>query len=219
MSLNPELIPIKKDGETIRKTILTNLIKIFSERGYIKKSVEKNIQNISKNKDDDSYTIILDNPLKCKSDDADYITKFDGSIVMIKIIHQKVQGIAKIQAVKDYLISYKYNHKIFIFDSISEKAKSLLTANFHTEVFNEPFLMINILEHIDSPTYELLNEDEIKDILESYIIKKRDIPKILTNDPIVEYFNLKRGDIIRVIRPSEQSGKSITYRIVAKGAS
>jgi len=219
MSLNPELIPIKKDADVIRKTVLTNLIKIFIARQHIDKSIEKNMQNILKIRDDDSYTITLDNPIKCKSDDDDYKKKFDGSIIMVKIIHQKVQGIAKIPSVKEYLTSYKYNHKIFIFDSISDKAKSLLTDNTHTEVFNEPFLMINILDHIDSPKYEILNDDEIKEVLESYIIKKRDIPKILTTDPIVDYFNLKRGDIIRVIRPSEQSGKSIAYRIVAKGTS
>ena len=217
MSLNPELIPVKKDAEIIRKTILSNIIKIFVERKNINKSFDKNIQYITKNRDDDSYTITLDEPIKCKSDDNDYKKKFDGSAVMIKIIHQKVQGIAKIPAVKDYLTSYKYNHKIFIFDSISEKAKEMLTINNHTEVFNEAFLMINILDHIDSPKYELLNEDEIKEILESYIIKKKDIPKILTSDPIVNYFNLKRGDIIRIIRPSEQSGKNIAYRIVANG--
>jgi DNA-directed RNA polymerase subunit H (RpoH/RPB5) len=217
MSLNPELIPVKKDAEIIRKTILTNIIKIFVERKNINKSFDKNIQYIAKNRDDDSYTITLDEPIKCKSDDNEYKKKFDGSNVMIKIIHQKVQGIAKIPTVKDYLTSYKYNHKIFIFDSISEKAKDMLTNNNHTEVFNEAFLMINILEHIDSPKYELLNEDEIKEILDSYIIKKKDIPKILTSDPIVKYFNLRRGDIIRIIRPSEQSGKNIAYRIVANG--
>ena len=219
MSLNPELIPVKKDGETIRKTILTNLIKMFYERKYITKSLEKNLQNILKIKDDDSYTINLDTPIACKSDDEQTKQKFDGNIVMVKIIHQKVLGIAKIPAVKDYMSSYKYMHKVFIFDSISDKAKSLLTDNTNTEVFNEAFLMINILDHIDSPKYELLNDNEIKEVLESYIIKKRDIPKILTSDPIVDYFNLKRGDIIRIIRPSEQSGKSVAYRIVAKGSS
>ena len=219
MSLNPELIPVKKDGETIRKTILTTLIKMFTERGYIKKSLEKNLSNIEKIKDDDSYTITLDVNLECKHDDADYKKKFDGSIVMIKIIHQKVQGIAKIPAVKDYLTSYKYNHKIFVFDSISEKAKSTLSENPHTEVFNEPFLMINLVDHIDSPKYEVLTEDEAKEVLDSYIFKKKEIPKILTSDPVVDYFNLKRGDIIRVIRPSEQSGKNVAYRIVAKGSS
>jgi DNA-directed RNA polymerase subunit H (RpoH/RPB5) len=41
--------------------------------------------------------------------------------------------------------------------------------------------------------------------------------KILTTDPVVSYFNLKRGDVLRIIRFSEQSGRSIAYRIVAKG--
>lgn len=218
MSLNPELIPVKKDAETIRKTVLTTIIKMFVERRYINKSFEKNIKNIEKIKDDDSYSITLDTNLECKHDDAEYKKKFDGSIIMIKIIHQKVQGITKIPAVKEYLTSYKYNHKIFIFDSISEKAKQTLCENPHTEVFNEPFLMINLVEHIDSPKYEVLSENESKEVLESYIIKKKEMPKLLTSDPVVDYFNLKRGDIIRVIRPSEQSGINIAYRIVAKGS-
>jgi DNA-directed RNA polymerase I, II, and III subunit RPABC1 len=78
--------------------------------------------------------------------------------------------------------------------------------------------MINLVEHIDSPKYEVLTENESKEVLESYIIKKKEMPKLLTSDPVVDYFNLKRGDIIRVIRPSEQSGKNVAYRIVAKGS-
>ena len=218
MSLNPELIPIKKDAETIRKNVLTNLIKIFVERKNIKKSFDKNILNIEKIRDDDVYTITLDNEIICKNDDDEYKKKFNGNNIMVKIIHQKVQGIAKIPAIKEFLNTYKYNHKIFIFDSISEKAKSSLCENPQTEVFNESFLMINLVDHVDSPKYEILTEDEIKEVMESYILKKKEIPKILTSDPIVEYFNLKRGDIIRVIRPSEQSGKNIIYRIVAKSS-
>ena len=37
MSLNPQLIPVRKDPEIIRNEVLTNLAKMFSERGYIKK--------------------------------------------------------------------------------------------------------------------------------------------------------------------------------------
>ena len=43
MSLNPELIPIKKDSEVIRKTVLTNIIKMFNARGYITTSLNKNL--------------------------------------------------------------------------------------------------------------------------------------------------------------------------------
>ena len=218
MSLNPALIPVKKDLETIRKTVLTNLVKMFVERNYIKKSLDKNLSNIEKNKDDDIYTITLDQNIKPNNDDKVYKEKFDGSIVVIKIIHQKVQGIAKIPAVKEFINSYKYNHKIFIFDSISDKAKLSLTDLPNTEAFNETFLMINLIDYIDSPKYEVLTEEETKEMLESYILKKKEMMKILTTDPVVDYFNIKRGDIIRIIRPSEQSGKSIAYRIVAKGS-
>ena len=152
------------------------------------------------------------------NDDKVYKEKFDGSIVVVKIIHQKVQGIAKIPAVKDFINSYKHNHKIFVFDSISDKAKLSLTDLPNTEAFNEEFLMINLVDYIDSPRYEVLTEEETKEMLESYILKKKEMMKIWTTDPAVSYFNLKRGDIIRIIRPSEQSGKSIAYRIVAKGA-
>jgi len=216
MSLNPALIPVRKDVETIRKTVLSNTIKMFTERGYINKSLDKNLKNIEKIKDDDIYSINLDNNIKPNNTDKTYTDKFDGSTIIVKIIHQKIQGIAKIPAVKDFINTYKNYHKIFIFDSISDKAKMALCDIPNTEAFNETFLMINLVDYIDSPKYEVLSEEESKELLESYILKKKDMMKILTTDPVVEYFNIKRGDIIRIIRPSEQSGKSIAYRIVAK---
>lgn len=217
MSLNPELIPIKKDNEIIRKTVLTNIIKMFNARGFITTSLNKNLEDIKKKKDDDTYKIMLDKKIKPSNDDKDFTSKFEGNFIMIRFIHQKVQGIAKLPLVKDFLTQYKYNHKLFVFDGISDKIKLSLTMLPNTEVFSEAFLMINILEHIDCPEYEILSEEESKEVLNSYILKKNEMMKILTTDPIVDYFNLKRGDIIRIIRPSEQSGKNIAYRIVAKG--
>ena len=218
MSLNPELIPIKKDNDTIRTTVLTNIIKMFNTRGYITSSLKKILDDTNTKKNDDTYKIILDKKMEPQSNDKSFIEKFDGSCVMIRVIHQKVQGIAKLPLVKDFINQYKYTHKIFVFDSISEKVKMSLSILPNTEVFNEVFLMINILNHIDCPKYEILDEEEAKEVLVSYMLKKNELPKILTSDPIVEYYNLKRGDIMRIIRPSEQSGRSVAYRIVAKGA-
>ena len=63
------------------------------------------------------------------------------------------------------------------------------------------------------------SEKEIENWLNELNLPKKELPKILTTDPIVAYFNLKRGQIIRIIRCSEQSGFSVIYRIVAKGGS
>ena len=219
-SINPELIPIRKNAEMVRKEILTNLIKMFIERKLIsKENFERNLKKIEKPSDTDSYELSLDVNMQADSTDEKYIKKFDSKTLRIKIIHQKILGIAKSPLIKEFLDSNTSNHKIFIFDGISDKAKSTLMSIPNTEVFIESFLMINIVEHIDSPRYELLTEDETKQVLETYIVKKKELPKILTSDPIVSYFNLKRGQIIRIIRCSEQSGFSVIYRIVAKGAS
>lgn len=217
-SINPELIPIRKDSEIIRKEVLTNLIKMFIERKLIlKDNLNKNIKKIEKPSDNDSYEFTLDKEILPDSNDEKYKQKFDSKTLRVKIIHQKILGIAKSPLIKEFLDANTSNHKIFIFDGISDKARATLMSIPNTEVFVEPFLMINIVEHIDSPRYELLTEDETKQVLETYIVKKKELPKILTTDPIVAYFNLKRGQIIRIIRCSEQSGFSVIYRIVAKG--
>jgi len=217
-TINPELIPIRKDNEMIRKEILTNLIKILIERKLIlNENLDRNLKKIEKPSDTDSYELTLDKEIQSDSTDDKYNKKFDGKILRIKIIQQKILGIAKSPLIKEFLDTNTSNHKIFIFDSISDKAKTTLMSIPNTEVFIESFLMINIIEHIDSPRYELLTEEETKQVLETYIVKKKELPKILTSDPIVSYFNLKRGQIIRIIRCSEQSGFSVIYRIVAKG--
>jgi DNA-directed RNA polymerase subunit H (RpoH/RPB5) len=218
MSLNPQLIPVRKDPEIIRNEVLTNLTKMFSERGYITK------ENISRaqrefSKVSDTYLIKLDKPIQPDDSSPDYVKKFNSTTLAVKIIHQKILGLTKTPSVQEFLNSYSNHHKIFIFDGISDKAKQTLLTNPNTEVFVEPFLMINLVEHIDSPKYQVLSEEESKEVLDSYLVKRKELPKMLTKDPVVSYFNLKRGQILRIIRFSEQSGYSIAYRIVAKGAS
>ena len=218
MSLNPELIPVKKDSETIRRDVLTNIVKMLNARNHIlEKNITKHIEDIKKIKDDDVYIFKIDKDVKSDLNDKKYKDKFNGSQVVVKIIHQKIQGITKMPIIKDFITQYTTSHKIFVFDSISDKAKTNLTDLPNTEVFEEPFLMLNIIDHIDSPRYELLTDDQEKEVMDAYLLKKKEMKKILTSDPIVFYFNLKRGNIIRIIRPSEQSGNSVDYRIVAKG--
>lgn len=217
MTLNPELIPIKKDAETIRKDVLTNIIKMLSARGYInEKNVRKNIDNMEKPRDDDTYQINLDKNISPESSDKNYIKQFVGNVVMVRIVHIDVKGLTKLPVIKDFLLNYKMNHKILVFDGISDKAKATLNSTPNTECFIESFFMLNILEYIDSPKYEILSTDEANQVIDSYLMKKNEMMKILTIDPIVSYFNLRRGDVLRIIRPSSQSGNNIAYRIVAK---
>jgi DNA-directed RNA polymerase subunit H (RpoH/RPB5) len=214
--INPQLIPVRKDPEMIRVEILSNLIKMFLERGYISRdNIKTNINKIKKPESTDTYIINLDKPIKPEGTNVD--KNFNGKTLAVRIVHQKITGITKIPVIKEFLDNFPLQHKVFIFTSISDKAKSTLMNVPNTEVFVESFLMINLVEHIDSPRYEVLSEEEIQELQQSYMLQKKEIPKILSSDPVVSYFNLKRGQVIRVIRSSEQSGFAVAYRIVIKG--
>lgn len=211
-----QLIPVRKDSEIIRLEVLSNLIKMFSERGYINRdNIKSNINKIKKPESTDIYIINLDNEIKPEGTNT--TKNFNGKNIAVRIVHQKITGITKIPVIKEFIDNFPLQHKIFIFTSISEKAKSTLMSIPNMEVFVESFLMINLVEHIDSPRYEVLSDEEIKELQESYMLQKKEIPKILSTDPVVTYFNLKRGQVIRIIRASEQSGLAVAYRIVIKG--
>uniref|UniRef100_A0A672R8P7 DNA-directed RNA polymerases I, II, and III subunit RPABC1 n=1 Tax=Sinocyclocheilus grahami TaxID=75366 RepID=A0A672R8P7_SINGR len=68
------------------------------------------------------------------------------------------------------------------------------------EQFLQQELLINITEHeVRHVTCEK-NETQL--------------PRIQSNDPVARYFGLKRGQVVKIIRPSETAGRYITYRLV-----
>ncbi len=75
---------------------------------------------------------------------------------------------------------------------------------------------INILEHELVPKHEICSEEEVNELLKRYNISKEQLPKILLTDPVVKALGAKPGDVIKIIRNSKISGKSIYYRVVVE---
>jgi len=72
-----------------------------------------------------------------------------------------------------------------------------------------------ILKHSYNPEFRIINEEEIKDVLEKFNIKKLiQLPRMSIKDPVCKLFNAKVGDIFEITRKSYTSGKSIFYRVV-----
>lgn len=82
------------------------------------------------------------------------------------------------------------------------------------ETFTEAELIIDITEHELVPQHELLTVDEKASILREFGIKETQLPKMTVVDPISRYYGLEKGDVMKIIRPSETSGRYDSYRIV-----
>jgi len=229
MSANPLLLPAKKDADTIRKEVLTNIVKMLTYRKWLSgDKKQKNIDMLlklheSSGTDDTVYKLQLDVDLRTipfyefqqdPKDATDKSNIFDGKTIVIKIVQQKVTGVNKTPVISEFLTTYKNCHKILVVDSISEKPRHQLETTLYTEVFEESNFMINLTEHSASPQYEVLTPEETDAFLAEYQVTKRKLSKLEDTDAASKYLYLKKGQIVRILRNSEGSGGSVGYRVV-----
>jgi len=219
------IFQVEKSKEDIRKTNLTNVVKMLTERKLLNfENLDDNIKNVINMKSDDyTYVVKIDN-YKAEPVESDSTTskdkaesKSEDKTIIVKIFHQKITAVSKQSPISDFLNKYRDNHKIIIVLDMGTKARQQIANNYpKTEVFLEKELMINIMEYGLVPFHEIIdkNSDESKTFYETYKTKKKNMPRIDMNDPVARYYNMKRGDLCRIVRPSETSGFVTSYRIV-----
>jgi DNA-directed RNA polymerase I, II, and III subunit RPABC1 len=206
--LIPSLLPIEMNSEKCKNTVLTNVIKMLTERKLLKRELlDKNIETVlAINTDDLTYKILLD-------------VAVDGHTIMIvRVFPHKITSTAKSSEIIEFFKKNANIPKIAIVNDINEKnIYSIKDSYPNTEIFLEKELMINIIEHVAVPKHVVLSDEEAKNVLEEYGIKKRYTAKIYDGDPISRYYNVKAGQIFRIERASETSGLTPTYRLVIRG--
>ena len=205
-----ENVFVEKTHKQQLNDIKTNIIKMLVNRGFINKENEnKYIEKfINDNNDNLIYTIKLDN-------DKNYNTTIPKKQIMVTILNYKVISVNKTSQIGNFIFKYFEDYKIILLDSINAKSEQTID-DFKTpyEIFKISQLSENIVDNIYVPKHIVLSEEEGKDVLNAYCAKKKDMPFILITDPIAKYYNMKNGEVCKIIRNSCTTVDTVFYRLV-----
>jgi DNA-directed RNA polymerase subunit H len=78
-------------------------------------------------------------------------------------------------------------------------------------------MAFDISTHNLVPRHEVLNEKQVKQLLEEYHVILQKLPKILKDDPSIEQLTPNVGDVIKITRTSRSAGVATYYRVVING--
>jgi len=208
----PQLLPIEKSNYQKINMIKTNIIKMFCHRGYIKgENIQKSINKLVEQENDDyEYILTLDV-------DTNYNTTIKDKQIIIKLFNNKISSINKTSPIGEFITKHNNAYKFMIVDDINSKSVKIISGySTPCEIFKTSELMLCIVEHTLVPNHKVLTKEEANIVLNEYCARKRDMPLILTTDPIARFYNMKPDEICRIIRPSILTIEAPFYRIVVK---
>ena len=132
--------------------------------------------------------------------------------MIIRIPDDDPVGVTKLREFKVYREENGFNEAILLALSKYTHYTKKEAEEADIETFSIKFPFFDLFQHDLVPTHEFATETEIQDIIDTYAIDVKQLPKILVHDPAIQLLGAKIGDTIKITRDSPTAGKYVSYR-------
>mmetsp|Transcript_44969 Transcript_44969/g.110384 ORF Transcript_44969/g.110384 Transcript_44969/m.110384 type:complete len:215 (-) Transcript_44969:168-812(-) len=127
-------------------------------------------------------------------------------------------GVRPIRAIVDHMEAEQTRRAVLVVQDavtpFAAAAMQQMRPRFHIEQFRESELLVNVTEHELVPEHRVLADAEKRELLKRYKCRESQLPKMQAADPVARYYGLVRGQVVKIVRPSETAGRYVTYRVV-----
>jgi DNA-directed RNA polymerase subunit H (RpoH/RPB5) len=209
-------IRISKNEDEIQQTCITTLIEYLLARGLLSGVVSDWYETIWKTRTDDNvFRIWIPKRITGKEETGGEIIN-NGSWWVIKFIPHKITSLNSNASLVNFMNQNEKCHKIVVAKDLNAKVYEQLANYGNTEVLLETDLMMNVLNHILQPNFEILTPEEQRKVRAEYLTKPGQMKMMYEYDAVAIALGLKHGDVVRIISPSEGAGKEVNYRTVIR---
>jgi DNA-directed RNA polymerase I, II, and III subunit RPABC1 len=142
----------------------------------------------------------------------------ENKIIIFFILDMKV-SVKRVKSIKEIITASEnvYTCLIIIYKHvITSFAKQFILTDMDMTVqtFSENEMSFNITKHMLVPKHELLCDEEKRMVLSQYKTKLKHFPILPMYDPVSRYYGYLPGNIVKITRPSINTGYDILYRVV-----
>jgi DNA-directed RNA polymerases I, II, and III subunit RPABC1 len=145
-------------------------------------------------------------------------------VVFVSSCEKKAISIQQVRCTIAKLRNHHVVHGIIVHEqTLSPGARKLLIESnssvapnsgpLYIETFDENQLLFNTLEHELVPEIRLLSKEERKSVCNKYRVNPSQLPHIVRNDPMARLLGMNKGDMMKIVRPSETAGEYTSYRV------
>lgn len=127
---------------------------------------------------------------------------------------ERVVGVALVRELVKEMEEIEAQRGMLVGGTRFTPASTKYAKSSRVELVEGNYSSFDLFDHELVPSHVIIGTSEVERLTDHYKIKKTQLPRIYSSDPAARVLGARPGQVVRIERDSDTSGKSYYYRLV-----